>query len=79
VSGNVFFYDDVIMNCTHTCNVLPLLFRLLVFSREWTSGGGIGGRLDNEEDEEEARKKYKTMCDGIWSLLPTLVSSPVSR
>jgi hypothetical protein len=50
-----------------------------VFSREWTSGGGIGGRLDNEEDEEEARKKYKTMCDGIWSLLPTLVSSPVSR
>ncbi len=57
----------------------PLFFRLLVFSREWTSCGGIGGRLDNEEEEEEARMKYKAMCDGIWSLLPTLVSSPVSR
>ena len=60
--------------------LFPALFsRLLVFSREWASGGGIGGRCDNEEEEDEARKKYKAMCDGGWSLLPTLVSSPVSR
>lgn len=60
--------------------LFPALFsRLLVFSREWASGGGIGGRFDNEEEEDEARKKYKAMCDGVWSLLPTLVSSPVSR
>lgn len=42
-------------------------------------GNGIGGRLENEEEEEEASMKYKAMCDGIWTLLPTLVSSPVSR
>jgi hypothetical protein len=53
--------------------------RLLVFSREWTSSAGIGGRMEEGEEEEEACKKYKTMCDGIWALLPTLVSSPVSR
>lgn len=53
--------------------------RLLVFSREWMQGNGIGGRLDDDADEEEHRKKYQALCDGLWPLLSTLVASPISR
>lgn len=52
--------------------------RLLVFSREWMRDG-VGQLVEEEEDEEESRKKYKALCDGLWSILSALVPSPVSR
>jgi hypothetical protein len=50
-----------------------------VFSREWMQGSGIGGRLDDDADEEEHRRKYQALCDGLWPLLSTLVVSPITR
>ncbi len=67
------------MHCSLQSVSLIVFRRLLVFSREWMRGSGIGGRLEEGEDEAEHRKKYQALCDGLWSLLPTLVSSPVSR